>query len=305
MSPPLGFLDTRSQRVAIDGYVPRAGEDLAFMYNVVGPDYFRTLRIGVLAGRAFDDRDDATSGPVAIVNRTLAERFWGGISAAVGKRVRTADGQWRTVVGVAADVKYSRIDEAPRPYFYMPFFQSYQSKTILHARGLAPVERLIEQARTSIAALDADMPLLSARSLHERTIGALIFLNFMAMMLFIFGATGMALAALGTYGLVAYAVKQSTHEIGIRMALGADSLSVVRAFLGRGVRLGVIGAALGIACALGLTWLLRSVLFGVSTTDVVSFARALVIVLSGVFFATLIPAWRASRTDPLRALRHQ
>ena len=124
-------------------------------------------------------------------------------------------------------------------------------------------------------------------------------------MLFLFGAVGMALAAMGTYGLVSYIVKQSTHEIGIRMALGASGLSVVRQFLGRGLRLCAIGAALGIGAALALWRLLGSVLFGVSATDAMSFVHALAVVLGGVAVATIVPAWRAARTDPLNALRHQ
>ena len=135
--------------------------------------------------------------------------------------------------------------------------------------------------------------------------GALIFFNLTATMLFVFGVAGMALAAMGTYGLVSYTVKQSTHEIGIRMALGASGLSVVRRFLGRGLRLGAIGAAVGIVAALGVTRLLTSVLFGVSATDAISFARALALVLGVVIVATLVPAWRAARTNPLTALRHQ
>ena len=124
-------------------------------------------------------------------------------------------------------------------------------------------------------------------------------------MLFVFGVAGMALAAMGTYGLIAYTVKQSTHEIGIRMALGASGLSVVRRFLERGLRLGAIGAGLGLATALAVTRWLSSALFGVSATDVSSFARALAIVMSVVVVATLVPAWRASRMNPLSALRHQ
>ena len=155
------------------------------------------------------------------------------------------------MVGVAADVKYSRIDEAPRPYFYLPFLQSYRSSMILHTRGPAPVDRLVEQARAHVAALDADLPILYARPLAEATRGALIFFDLTAAMLFIFGVAGMALAAMGTYGLVSYTVEQSTREIGIRMALGATGLSVVRGFLGRGLRLGAMGAALGIVAALG------------------------------------------------------
>jgi len=134
--------------------------------------------------------------------------------------------------------------------------------------------------------------------------GALLIFTLTAAMLLLFGVAGMALAAIGTYGLVAYTVKQSTHEIGIRMALGASGASVVRVFLGRGLRLGAAGAALGIAAALALTRLLANALYGVSATDAVSFARALAIVLGGVVVATIVPAWRAARTNPLSALRH-
>jgi predicted permease len=302
---PLGFLDTPSRRVAIEGYEPRRGEDLALMSNTVGSDYFRTLRISLVAGRSFEDRDDETAAPVAIVNHTLAQRFWGGAANAIGKRIRVGDGEWRNVIGVAADVKYSRINEAPRSYLYLPFLQSYRSSMILHTRGAAPVDRLVEQARARVAALDADLPILYARPMANAMRGALILFDLTATMLFIFGAAGMALAAMGTYGLVSYTVKQSTHEIGIRMALGASGLSVVRRFLGRGLRLGAVGAALGMAAALGLSGLLGSVLFGVSATDPVSFARALAIVLGGVVVATVVPAWRAARMNPLNALRYQ
>ena len=131
----MGLLDTRVQRVSIEGYEPRQGEDLAFMWNAVGSDYFRTLRINVTAGREFEDSDDETGAPVAVVNATLAQRFWGGASNAIGKRIRVGDREWRTVIGVAADVKYSRINEAPRPYFYLPFLQAYRSSMILHTAG--------------------------------------------------------------------------------------------------------------------------------------------------------------------------
>jgi predicted permease len=302
---PMGLLDTRVQRVAIEGYEPRKGEDLAFMWNTVGSDYFRTLRINLTAGREFEERDDETGAPVAVVNTTLAQRFWGGAADAIGKRIRLGDREWRTVIGVAADVKYSRINEAPRPYFYVPFLQVYRSNMVLHTRGAAPIDRLVDLARARVAALDADLPILYAKPMANQMRGALIFYNLTATMLFVFGVAGMALAAMGTYGLVSYTVKQSTHEIGIRMALGASGPSVVRRFLGRGLRLGAIGAGVGIVAALGVTRLLTSVLFGVSATDAISFARALALVLGVVIVATLVPAWRAARTNPLSALRHQ
>jgi predicted permease len=301
----LAFLDTRAQRVAIEGYEPRRGEDLALMSNTVGPGYFRTLRIGLVAGRAFEDQDDETGAPVAIVNNTLAQKYWGGAANAIGKRIRAGAGDWRTVIGVAADVKYIQINEAPRSYFYLPFLQSYQSNMILYTRGQAPVDLLVDQARKCVAALDADLPVLHAKSLFESTRGALIFFELTATMLFLFGAAGMALAAMGTYGLVSYTVKQSTHEIGIRLALGASGLSVVREFLVRGLRLGAIGAGVGAVAALVVTRVLGSALYGVSATDATSFARAFAVVLGGVGIATIIPAWRAARTNVLTALRHQ
>jgi putative ABC transport system permease protein len=223
----------------------------------------------------------------------------------LGRRLRFADDEWRTVIGVSGDVKYSRIDEAPRPYVYVPFLQAYRPGMVLQVRGAAPVERLVERARASVAALDADLPILYARPMTELTRGALIVLDLTAAMLFVFGVAGMALAGLGTYGLVSYVVEQSTHEIGIRMALGASRRDVVRAYLGRGLRLGAAGAALGLAAALAGSRLLGGVLFGVSATDAVSFARALAIVIGAIVLATAVPAWRAARTDPLSALRHQ
>ena len=305
---PVNLLMTRVQRVAIEGYEPRRDEDLAFLSNVIASDYFRTLRIPLVAGREFDEHDDEAAAPVIVVNRTLAERFWGQPSRALGKRIRVADGEWRTVVGVAADVKYLRINEAPRPYFYLPFPQSYRPDMILQARGAAAAaddEAFALQMREHVAAIDPDLPVENARPLLGKLAGATIFYSLAAMMLSIFGIAGMALAGLGTYGLVSYVAKQSTHEIGIRMALGASGCSVIRRFLSRGMTLGVIGAALGLAAALAASSLLQSVLFGVSATDAVSFTRAMAIVLGGVLVATIVPAWRAARTDPLSALRHQ
>jgi len=302
---PMGFQDTPARRIAVDGHEPRREDDMAFMYNVIGTDYFRTLRIVLIRGREFEDRDDPAGAPVAIVNETMAQRFWGSADKAMGKRIRVADGDWRTIVGVAADIKYSRINEPRRPYFYLPLQQSYRAGMTLHTRGTAAVATLVDQARARVAALDADLPILSARPLVERTDASLIFMNFTATMLWVFGTAGMALAAMGTYGLVSYTVRQRTHEIGIRMALGASQLAVIRSFLDGGLRLGASGAALGIVASLAVTRLLTTVLYGVSATDATAFLRALALVLTVVVVATFVPAWRAARTNPLSALRHQ
>ena len=196
LTPLAGVADS-SGLGAIDGYTPRRGEDLAFSFNTVGPDYFRTLRINVAAGRAFEDRDHETAAPVAVVNNTLAQKFWGGATNAIGKRIRVGTGDWRTVIGVAADVKYAEINEAPRPYVYVPFFQSYRSSMILHTRGAAPVSVLVNQARARVVALDPDLPIIHARPLAEETRGATIILEFMSAMLFLFGVARMTLAGLG------------------------------------------------------------------------------------------------------------
>jgi predicted permease len=301
---PVNLIMTRAQAVTIQGYEPRRDEDLLFLSNVVGADYFRTLRIPLLAGREFEDRDDQRAAAVVVVNKTFAERFWGNPSSAIGKQVKVGESDWRTVIGVAADVKYLRIDESPRPYFYLPFLQAYRPAMVVHARGAVPADQLSNRLRAQVAALDPDLPVEYARPLSDRIKGATIFYNLAATMLTVFGVTGLALAAMGIYGLVSYVVTQSTHEIGIRMALGASGASIVCRFLSRGVRLGASGATLGIVAALSVSNLLRGMLFGVSTTDAVSFSRALAIVLAGVLVATIVPAWRAARTSPLCALRH-
>lgn len=303
--PPANFLETRAQAVRMEGYDARRDEDLVFLTNAVTPDYFSTLRIPLRAGRTFQDSDDQTSSPVVIVNRTLADRYFGGAEQALGRRISVGGSEWRTVVGVAADIKYVRINESPRPYVYLPFLQQYRAVMTLHTRGSAPDDVLVEHARAAVMRLDPDLPILSAQPLSKQLTGSLLIFNVTATMLFVFGIAGMALAALGTYGLVAYTVRQSTHEIGIRMALGAGRASVVRAFLARGLQLGMLGAGFGIVGALAVGRFLEGSLFGVTATDGSSFARALAIVLAGVAAATMVPAWRASKTDPLTALRHQ
>jgi predicted permease len=302
----LNFQETRALPVNVEGYQRKADEDLAFLSNVVTPGYFRTLRIGRLAGRDFDDHDTAASAPVAIINATFARRFFGDATRAVGKRFSLPDGGWRTVIGVVHDAKYTRIDEAPRPYFYLPFEQSYRPGMILYARASSTtVDGLIARAQAWVSGIDPELPVLSARPLSERLRGTFIFFDLAVTMLLVFGLCGLGLVATGTYGLVSYAVAQSTHEIGIRLSLGATPSSIVGQFVKRGFRLGVVGAGLGLIAAVLVARIIGSVLFGVNTIDPISFVFALVVVLTGVAAATFVPAWRASRTDPLSALRHQ
>jgi macrolide transport system ATP-binding/permease protein len=302
---PLTLVDGPSGDVRIEGYQRRRDEDLSFLFNVIAPDYFQTLRIGLVAGRDFSRRDDAATSGVAIVNEAMARRFWGTVPGALGKRLSFGGEDWRTVVGVARNVKYARLTEDPRPYVYLPFLQHYVANLTLQVRGSAASPHLLEQVRGRVQALDPNLPVLAARMLAEQTRVALNTFETAAATLVMFGVIAIGLAALGIYGLVSYTVKQSTHEIGIRMALGAQRGDVAQRFLGRGLRLGTIGVALGIAGSFAVTRLLATLLFGVRATDVVSYAVASTLVLGITLVASLIPAWKAARTNPIAALRHQ
>jgi predicted permease len=303
---PLSLVDGRSERVSVERYVPKEGEDTIFLVNRIADDYFETMRIPLLAGRDFEDRDGPGSQQVVIVNETMAVRFWGGAQQAIGNRLRTGDSDWKVVVGVARDIKYARLTEDPRPHVYEPFDQRYDPERILHVRGRGLDERtLIETARAGVASVDPTMPILLSTMLREQTKLGLTMFEIAGGVLSVFGVIAMALAALGTYGLIAYAAKQSTHEIGIRMAVGASRGHVARRFLQRGLRLGAIGALLGLLAAGALTRLLAGLIYGVSVFDAVSFVSALAAVLVAVLAASSIPAWRASRTDPIAALRHR
>jgi putative ABC transport system permease protein len=302
---PMALVPGRTLEFEIEGYAPGASEDLRFLINLVAPDYFHTLRIPLLAGRDFAGADDRSSRQVAIVNETLARRFWSDPQQALGKRLRVPRGGWIVVGGVARDVKYLRLDEKPQPFVYLPFKQYPLVPVFLHVRARGDMHAAIPQLRARIQTMDANLAILDARPLREQTEAGFTILQMAAGVLAVFGAVAALLAALGTYGMVSYSARQSEHEIGIRMAVGADRADVVRRFLGRGIRLGVVGTTLGIAGSLAVSRVLVSLLYGVSATDVASFATASVTVMTVVAVASLIPAWKASRTDPIAALRHR
>jgi hypothetical protein len=259
-----------------------------------------------VSGRDFRREDEAGPG-VAIVNEAFARRFWGSPASAIGKRLRAQAWErgtieWRTVVGVARNAKYTSLTEDPRPYVYTLFPQIYNSRMLLHVRGAGAPAR-IEDLRSLVRDMDPNLAVLDSRMLTEQIqIGVSIF-DLTARVLAIVGAVAMALAALGIYGLVAYTVKQRTKEIGIRVALGARRSGIVRHFLTAGLALGVIGAAIGVAVALIATRLMASFLFGVSATDSLSFVSAVAIVVAVALVASLVPAWIGARIDPIDALR--
>jgi predicted permease len=302
---PLSLVDGNSSDTVIEGWDARKGEDMRFLLNTVSPDYFNTLRIPLVTGRDFARTDESESLPVAIVNETMSRRFWAEPNQALGKRIRVGRGQWRTIVGVARDIKYARVNEDPRPHVYLPMGQNYLSSLTIHVRSQDAEAQLLARLRSTVQALDPNLPILDVTMLREQTRTALSIFTMAASTLMTFGVFAMILTALGTYGLVSYAARQSTHEIGIRIAIGADRGHLLRRFLARGLRLGAAGAVCGLVIAFVVARLLTSLLYGVSATDPVSFTAALAVVMTIVLVASLIPAWRASRTDPIAALRHR
>jgi putative ABC transport system permease protein len=183
--------------------------------------------------------------------------------------------------------------------------QNYLSSLTIHVRSQDAEAQLLARLRSTVQALDPNLPILDVTMLREQTRTALSIFTMAASTLMTFGVFAMILTALGTYGLVSYAARQSTHEIGIRIAIGADRGHLLRRFLARGLRLGAAGAVCGLVIAFVVARLLTSLLYGVSATDPVSFTAALAVVMTIVLVASLIPAWRASRTDPIAALRHR
>jgi predicted permease len=298
---PLG-LDYSRRGVGVEGYEPAQGEDMEFGANIVGPGYLALMHIPLERGRDFAETDRAGSLPVAIVNQSFARRFWPGEDP-IGRRIRIGDSV-REVVGVAHDSRTRSLDESPAPYFYLPFLQFYQPNMTLEVRTAGDPADMIPAVRREIAALDRDLPVQSGTM--EDALGlSLLPQRAGATLLGIFSALGLVLASVGLYGVVAYAVAQRTRDLGIRMALGAESSDIYRVVLGHGVKLTLLGLIIGIVAALILARLAQGVLFGVSPTDPITLGSVAAILAVVAFVASFIPARRATRVDPMVALREE
>jgi predicted permease len=300
-STPLG-LDYSRRGVSVEGYQPKPGEDLEFGINIVGPRYFDVMRIPMVRGREFAEQDRAGSLPVAIVNESFARYFWPGDDP-IGKRIGTGD-QMRVVVGVARDSKTRSVSEEPSPYFYLPYLQSYGSNMILEVRTAGDPRAIIPIVRREAATLDPDLP-VQTETMEDAMGVSLLPQRAGATLLGIFSLLGLALAAIGLYGVMAYAVSQRTRELGIRMALGAQTRDIYRVVLGRGLSLMAIGLLVGIALSMLLTRLVRGLLFGVSPVDPLTFGSVAVVLTIAALVASYVPARRATRVDPLVALREE
>jgi putative ABC transport system permease protein len=288
-----------------EGYVPKPGEDISSDFNQIGPDYFRTMNIPLLEGREFDLSDTTNKPPVAIINETAARRFWPGQSP-VGRRVivgRAPDETVREIVGVVKDSTYRRLTEEVRPAVFTPFLQRYRGDMTLHVRTTGEPGTMLAAVRQQVQALDANLPVYDIRTLEEQKNSSLYTSRMAATLLTVFGLLALGLAAVGLYGVMAYAVNRRTREIGIRLALGAQSKDVLRQVLIEGMTIVTIGLALGLGGSVAAARLVRNFLYGVTATDPLTFVGAALLLAGVALLANYLPARRASRTDPLVALR--
>jgi len=298
---PLGYMSYPSSPIAVDGYQPSPDEQPEVEYNPVGPDYLATLGIPLLSGREFAPSDDDNAPLVAIVNRTMMMRYWRGQDP-IGLRLQVK-GRWARVVGVAADSKYESMAETPKPFFYVPLGQDSSREPDLNIRTTQSLESTVAAVFREVHALDQNLALYETITLQEQVNRATSPQLVAVTLVSILGGLALVLAAVGLYGVMSYAVAQSSRELGLRMALGARADTLLRLILSRGLRLTAAGILLGTVAALVLTRSLGQLLYHVSPQDPVVFGSAFAVMTATAISACLLPAWRAARTDPARVLR--
>jgi putative ABC transport system permease protein len=283
-------------------------ETLMANFRRVSPDYFAVMGIPIKSGRLFVEGDDAAATPVAVVSEEMARRYWPNQSA-LGKRLlrtsEAAKGRWLTVVGTVGDVQDSALGAETGATFYVPIAQGARPTMVLVARAKPSVEpmSLVSAVRRTVLDLNRNQPIDEVQTLEDHISGSLAKQRFNTFMLTLFAALGMALAVLGIYAVLSYSVSQRSHEIGVRMALGAQAGDVVRLILRRGMALAMAGLVIGLAAALLFTRVLEGQLYGVRPTDPVVFAGIAVGLILVALLASWLPARRAARFDPIITLR--
>jgi len=272
------------------------------------------MGIPLLKGRAFAEQDTQDFPGVVIINEAMAKHFWPG-EEAVGKRIKMggfgSEAPWLSVVGVAKDVRQYELNTESKPEMYFPYSQANVSGSAafgmrdLAVRASSDPLSLAAAVRNEVWAVDKDQPVSNIRTMEQIMSGSVSRQRFNMLLLGIFAAVALILAAVGIYGVMSYTVAQRTHELGIRMALGAQSGDVLKLVIGQGMKLTLIGIAIGLAAAFALTRLMSSLLYGVSATDPLTFAAISVILTGVALAASFVPARRAIKVDPIVALRYE
>ena len=302
---------TNKLRLEIEGVSEETTKEIPVGVNVITPDYFRTYRIPVLKGRSFTEQDHSGAPRVAVINRLLAERFWPD-QEPLGKRFKSplrADDEnadpWIEIVGVVDDVRHNVLEEPAEPLFYLSAWQPTLTPNSLSIQTNADLTSIVAAVRREVQWLDKTTPLYRITTLNERAAQITSRYRYSALLMGIFAGLALALAGVGIFGVMAYTVSARTHEIGIRMALGALQRDALKLVLRQALGLILPGIALGLLATFLLTRLITSLLYGVTTTDPLTYVAVASLLILVALLACWIPARRATKVDPLIALRHE
>jgi len=287
--------------------LPRAGDEPSADIRTVDPAYFGTMGISLLAGRNFTERDNATAPSVMVINQTMARQFWPNENP-LGKHVTMKD--WGApltgeIVGVVGDVKSNGLDEAGGPMIYWPYYQFAQIFNSVVVRSELNIATLIPAVKSQIWSVDKNQPVSDIKTMDQVLSDSLARRRIYMALLGMFAGAALLLAAVGIYGVMSYTVNQRVHEIGLRLALGAERADVLRLILSEGTKIAFVGTAIGVAVALALTRLMTSLLYGVTATDPATLLTVAALPVLVAVVACYIPARRAVRVDPMVALRHE
>lgn len=291
--------------LVIEGYQPREGERVNAQSSIVSPDYFRSLGITLVAGRDFNDQDAAGAPKVAIINEKMAQNFFGSANP-IGRKIGTEDQPDTVIVGVARDAQYLSLREPALRHFYEPIAQQPRLFDLtMHIRTAGEPTAVIDLVRAQVQQLDAHLPLYEVKTLASQIDESITQERLVTYLCGVFGLLATLLTALGLYGVLAFSVAQRTREIGIRVALGAQARDVFKLIIGQGMLLVTVGVALGLAVSFALTRLVASLLFGVTPTNAATFVSVSAGLSLLALLACYIPARRATKVDPLVALRYE
>jgi predicted permease len=261
-----------------------------------------------MRGRDLVEQDNESATKVAVINAHMAQRLWPGQNP-LGKRFRFGrEGDFIEVAGVARDGRYVMLGEEPRPFFYLPFQQHYSSPVTLHVRTVNNPAGVLPAIRQALRQLDPHLPIYDVRTMEDHlraSAFALMPLRMGATLAGVQGLLGLLLAVMGIYGVVSYVVSQRTREIGIRMALGAQTFDIIRAVVREGLHLTLYGIGIGLTAAMALVHFLRTLLYGVNPTDALVFTGVTILLASAALLACYVPARRATKVDPMVALRYE
>jgi len=295
--------------VTIEGQGPyEPGRQPVAEFRAISPDYFRTFSVPLMSGRFFTSEDQSNSQPVVIVNQALAQRYLPGQDP-IGKRIRAIGNDWRTVVGVVGDVRQSGVTQAARGEIFVPITQAIWTgltQTMsLAVRADSEPTALISAVRNAVREIDPAQPVFNVKTMEAVVADSVSDKRLNMLLLGIFAAVALTLAVIGIYSVMSYTVSQHTREIGIRMALGAQPTDVLKLVVGQGMGLTFVGVGIGVAGAFGLTRLMATLLYSVRPTDPLTFAFVSALLVIVALMACYVPARRATKVDPIVALRQE